>query len=435
MKQVPDWDNRQPPQDTKAETAFLGACLLTEAAIIAGTEEGLQPSHFYNPALAALWLAIQKRFAAGKPTDTVLIQPDAAAEHPNWEGDKGAYQLIDIMTACPVAGFAPAYAQQIRETAEKRHAYTIAIKAAQDPENSAKILAQATLPPTAADKPPEVYAADGDWLQLVKPKRWIIDEWMYQGALIHLAAVGGQGKSRLMLQLAAAVASGGNWLPSHNRTTNIKTPSNTSNIKRCHIASWEDDISTYAERLVNMGYRFMSDSLTITLESKHLWHGGEYDDIGEASDRLKEMLKWAKKEAIDLLIIDPVVAAYGGNENNRQQVRTFLQTLTDAVLETEMTIMLVSHTAKATESLYSGSTDWYNAPRAFWSMRSETWGEQDDKKSATRLRLEKSNHGKSWPAVPDLWISGYPLWQHTTKDIAAQANETLKERAEEWRAR
>ena len=350
MAEIRTWENKEPPADREAEAAFLGACLLTEAAIIAGIEAGLQPHHFYIASGGALWRAIQKRFADGKPTDIVLIHPDAAAEHSHWEGRKGEEQLIDIMTACPVAGYAPAYAKQIIEVAEKRHAYTTAIKAAQDPENSAKILAEAALPTAAAGKSPEVYAADGDWLRLVKPKRWIIDEWMYQGALVHLAAVGGQGKSRLMLQLAAAVASGGNWLPTHDKTPHIRTPPNTSNPKRCHIASWEDDISTYAERLVNMQYRYMSDNLTITMETKHLWHGGEYDDIGEASDRLKEMLLWAKKEAIDLLIIDPVVAAYGGNENNRQQVRAFLQTLEAAVLECEMTIMLVSHTAKATES-------------------------------------------------------------------------------------
>lgn len=143
MAQVPDWENRQPPANIPAETAFLGACLLTEAAIIAGVEAGLKPAHFYSPQLAALWLAIQKRFAAGKQTDIVLIREDAAREHPNWEGRKGEDQLIDIQTYCPVAGFAPSYAQQIIEAAEKRHAYTIAIQAAQDPENSAKILAKA----------------------------------------------------------------------------------------------------------------------------------------------------------------------------------------------------------------------------------------------------------------------------------------------------
>ena len=42
-------------------------------------------------------------------------------------------------------------------------------------------------------------------------------------------------------------------------------------------------------------------------------------------------------------------------------------------------------------------------------------GEEKDRKGI-RLRLEKSSHGKAHPATPDMWLRGYPTWQHTTRE-------------------
>ena len=425
MAEIRKWENKEPPTDREAESAFLGACLLTEAAIIAGIEAGLQPHHFYIEAGGALWRAIQKRFAANLPTDIVLIHPDAAAEHPHWEGDKGEDQLIDIMTACPVAGFAPAYAKQIIETAEKRHAYTIAVKAAQDPENSAKILAEAQLPKPEPELEPysrTLHYSDGDWAKKIVEDTWLIPDWMPLGQLIHLAATGGQGKSRLTLQLAAGLATGNPWLYRHNSARHIDIPRNYQDTQwRVHIATWEDNISTYAKRLKLMGYQDTGSRLSISEERDHLWTTeSAYDNVGQASQSLTSLCQMAQDENLDLLIIDPTVAAYGADENNRQQVRAFLsrlQTLMDD-MDGKISVMLVSHTPKDTAHIYSGSTDWLNAARSFWSLRTETMPKTDPPEKAVRLRLEKSNHSPPHPATDDIWLAGWPAWQATSKEAA-----------------
>ena len=176
-----------------------------------------------------------------------------------------------------------------------------------------------------------------------------------------------------------------------------------------------------------MGYEQTHPNLIITEETDILWAAEEHDTKGTPTARLKQLLRATETQGIDILIVDPIVAAFGANENSRQQTREFLGYLTAHIRRTGLTIIIVSHTSKAVDSIYSGCTDWFNAPRVFWSMRTETWGEGENKSKGTRLRLEKSSHGKPHPATDDLWLRDYPVWQHTSQEGAAYFTQSYQQ--------
>jgi hypothetical protein len=64
----------------------------------------------------------------------------------------------------------------------------------------------------------------------------------------------------------------------------------------------------------------------------------------------------------ELVIVDNAARVYGGNENDRHSVTTFLAWLQGACAPAA--ILLLSHPAKAEGSEYSGSTAWEGAVRA-----------------------------------------------------------------------
>ena len=130
-----------------------------------------------------------------------------------------------------------------------------------------------------------------------------------------------------------------------------------------------------------------------------------------------------------LLVIDPAAAAYGNDENSRQLVRAFLGRLSRWAQMNECAVLLISHPSKTTGAIYSGSTDWWNAPRNVWSL---TWQEftnpefQGTKKDApkvraTRLRWEKSNYGLAHPRLGDCWLKDVEgAWTVASRSAAAQ---------------
>ena len=84
-----------------------------------------------------------------------------------------------------------------------------------------------------------------------QPRQWLVDESLPAGRVALLTGEGGAGKSRLALQLAAGVASGGDhreWITSPHgimRLGNAVPPNGASVV----FASWEDEPEEFYRRL------------------------------------------------------------------------------------------------------------------------------------------------------------------------------------------
>ena len=71
-----------------------------------------------------------------------------------------------------------------------------------------------------------------------------------------------------------------------------------------------------------------------------------------------KLLEQAANYKVKLLVLDPVAGAFGGNENNRSQVRRFLSILGSWAANAKGGVLIIAHPAKGVGSTYSGSTDW-----------------------------------------------------------------------------
>ena len=94
------------------------------------------------------------------------------------------------------------------------------------------------------------------------PRRWLVEDWLPAGRVTLLAGQGGVGKSRLALQLAAGIASGGGRLDGTDHASEgcswIETPSpDTLKLGEATepggsptvYASWEDELEEFWRRL------------------------------------------------------------------------------------------------------------------------------------------------------------------------------------------
>ena len=111
-----------------------------------------------------------------------------------------------------------------------------------------------------------------------------------------------------------------------------------------------------------------------------------------------------------MLVLDPLASVYASDENNRALVREFLDWLSAFAVNhpSHPLVMLVAHPAKAIAgeaAVYSGNTDWRNAPRAVWTLRrckgpgrkKPGEGETDH---YVALVLDKANYGPHPVTIP-----------------------------------
>lgn len=274
-----------------------------------------------------------------------------------------------------------------------------------------------------------------DWTTQPEPQPWLIRDWLPQHELMLFTGAGGVGKSTLALQLAIALClNERNWIPTFNPGAPYHLASTEPGDWTCHIAGYEDNRNQMLARTqrITDSPNLLTDRLFFSRERDGLWLSDRADEYGKPTDALKTLLD--DSEPRDFLVIDPTAAAYAGNENDRGQVRAFLKYLAFWCEQTQTTLMLVAHPAKELSSVFSGSTDWRNAPRAFWSLTREDIFERDENGKpmkhdkigeAVKLTLEKSSYGRPTPATPPQYLVGpYPKWEGTgDPEISARANQ------------
>lgn len=233
--------------------------------------------------------------------------------------------------------------------------------------------------------PPSVTVTQ-DWnfiLGNIPEMRWLVPGWLPAERLTLFAGRGGVGKSRVALQLAAALASGEReWLGPHGP----KTSAGDEPLPVL-VASWEDDTPEIARRLrrmradpAKMGFRLAFMDLAAV--------GPLWDSEAGNTDAAAWVTGAALSMSAQLVILDPLAAAFAGNENDRGEVRAFVTTWDQWARDAGCAVLVVAHPPKYGSEAYSGSTDWWNAARAVWSMQREL----DERDALPELQMLKSNY-------------------------------------------
>ena len=252
------------------------------------------------------------------------------------------------------------------------------------------------------------------------PLEWIIDGWLPAGRIGILSGQGGRGKSRLALQLAAAMASGrDDFLGGPPTAYGISRRTILTGAQTAVFASWEDDRHEVGRRLRALATPHAScdtshldgDPFSLNLndlgDRLHyvdmagegpVWGPGQgahvstMADITPAGRRLRE---YAEEQRAKLLVLDPLAAAFASNENDRGLVRAFLANWDKWGRNNDCAVLIISHPPKTTGAAYSGSTDWEAGPRFMWTLDyDKPKSNGSDGESQPVLKCVKANYGR-----------------------------------------
>ena len=264
---------------------------------------------------------------------------------------------------------------------------------------------------------------------------WIIEGWLPAGRIGILSGQGGRGKSRLALQLAAAMASGqGDFLGGPPTAYGINRGAVLSGAQTVVYASWEDDRHEVGRRLralstshdrceglhldgfpFTLNLRDLSDRLRYVDMAGEgpVWGpapGAHVSTMAELTPAGRRLREYAEDSGAKMLVLDPLAAAFGSNENDRGLVRAFLANWDRWGRDNDCAVLVISHPPKTSGATYSGSTDWEAGPRFMWTLDYRKPTKEGDALPA--LTLEKSNYGRRGARVW-LEICNKGVWAET----------------------
>ncbi len=259
-------------------------------------------------------------------------------------------------------------------------------------------------------------------------REWIAPGWIPANRVTLLTGEGGRGKSRLAMMLAAAKAAGARHWFAYETGPELDPQSFP-----VLFASWEDEREEFQRRLYDwpvltgkqappeidrlLGVRLPFFDMAAV---GPVWIAGSHEDEAGALTKAGELLRAeAEDRGARLLILDPLAAAYSGNENDRGQVRQFMANWGAWAALQACAVLIVAHPPKNTGAVYSGSTDWRNAARSVLVM--------DYQDGCTRLSCDKSSYA---PEPDALALRDWKWWQASAwEGNAPEDMETLIRRA------
>tara|TARA_R110000764_G_scaffold28981_1_gene68071 strand:- start:43 stop:2028 length:1986 start_codon:yes stop_codon:yes gene_type:complete len=225
----------------------------------------------------------------------------------------------------------------------------------------------------------------------IPPREWVLDGWFPQRTVGMLFGAGGVGKTLLMQQFANAVAEGEQFLSIDTMkmpVLSVMCEDDADEVKRRQLKINEargiDEFGDGPENLV-LWPRVGSDNVLVT------WPNGGNDEPGEFYRILCEKVVEVKGDDDSILVIlDTAADMFGGNENERRTVNTFLKTyLGSIVINYNATVILLAHPSLSglKGSGLSGSTAWEN------SVRSRSYlSREEDSDDIRVLSRKKSNY-------------------------------------------
>lgn len=238
-----------------------------------------------------------------------------------------------------------------------------------------------------------------------KPRQWIVHGLIPDKAVTLFSGNGGIGKSTVMFQLAAAVASGRKWL------------GRDVMLRRAAFLSAEDDKDELHRRLDVINTRYDADHADYE-DQLILWDktGNATPFLYRGNDGWEDspffcLLANAVIDlGIGLLVIDSMYNFFGGNELSRTDATAFMDCLQKLALEAKCAIVVLWHpSASGLESGTgtSGSTAFRNRARQMLYMTGFKDEEAEEDPDGRLLRVVKSNYGPSGYDVRLRYEDGY----------------------------
>lgn len=244
-----------------------------------------------------------------------------------------------------------------------------------------------------------------------KPRTWVVPDMIPAGAVTLLSGDGGVGKSTLALQLAVAVATGTEWLglkAARGSVVLLSAEDDRDELHRRLIATCAEQAVTLADLTDLYFMAAAGEDLLLAIPetaSNAVRPTALYRQFsGEVSHLTPR-----------LVIIDTAADVFGGNENDRAQVRSFLTLLRSLCRLSDTAVLLLAHpsvAAMATGRGVSGSTAWANSCRSLLYLSNRAGNRE--------LNLQKSNYAPVNQRLFLQWQDG--VFARTCSNTAQTAN-------------
>ena len=259
-----------------------------------------------------------------------------------------------------------------------------------------------------------------DWAALEVPTReWLIPAWLPVGRIGMVSGKGGKGKTWMLLQLAAAMATGEReWLGRAPGPDKAILPVETGAVV---LASWEDEATEIKRRLSNWDAALRSqagrweDAEALPLAQRlqyspetgrglrfldmarrgPVWgvEGGDlYNQRPHLLDAGKIVRAKCEEIGARLLILDSLGYAYGRNDSDNEGVADFMAAWDSWGRDHGCAVLLVHHPPKpqadgATSSGYRGASSWEMHARFRWEL-----GDGTGNSDTAKLSCEKASY-------------------------------------------
>ena len=345
----------------------------------------LSVSHFYLPAHQDIYRAMSSLSKKGAPLDEEFLKTELERA-----GRFDESVMLDILSANPISNL-NYYIDTLSTHKDKRELLSLTneIKKAvlEDDLSAAKNLLTKSGDTLTADKRMPIISA----LTNVKEEEteFILKEWLPfpKNTVSLVTAPGGSGKSWIILQLATRFCSANKsnnaflWLSEDPEGLSL---SRFNKIASSMLKMNESDINDVKNRL------HISNSPTPTLITEQSNRKLAVDPIWH---ELKKVF-----DNYDLIVLDPLIAFFGGDENNNGHARFFMQLFTEYASKNNKTIIFIHHSAKGTAGA-RGAGAIVDAARLHYEVERIVKDEKakekeiDESKSHMRLiRLAKDNY-------------------------------------------
>ena len=206
-------------------------------------------------------------------------------------------------------------------------------------------------------------------------------------AVTLLSAKGGAGKSWLVLQLA---------LKYINQTGKkvfawLSEDPDFATKKRAEKILNEILINHNDTRYFDINHPIYDNFSYLGSETRP-FHLIEYDYKNKKINPLFYKLKHTLRD-FEFIILDPLIAFYGGDENNNSQAREFMNLLTEWADKEDKAILVVHHNNKSTTGGIRGASAFVDAVRLHYELLTTNNEEEPLPDGYRKIRIQKDNWG------------------------------------------